>query len=55
MSRFRNPRDFHDEILNFKKVRYITWLEQLEIARKKSKKKSPHEHFNKNWDKDLWD
>ena len=58
MARYRNPRDFTYGILGFKTSRPITWLEQQQLAREKSKKKKikkQKEHIHKNWDKDLWD
>ena len=58
MARYRNPRDFTYETLSFKNSRPITWLEQQQLAREKSKKKKTKkqkEHIHKNWDKDLWD
>ena len=58
MAKFRNPRNYHcDGILSFKNPREITWLEQQEISRQNrlKKQKNQKEHYNKNWEIDLWD
>ena len=57
MAKFRNPRNYHDGILSFKNPREITWLEQQEISRQNrlKKQKKQKEHYNKNWEIDLWD
>jgi len=60
MAKYKSPSDYHlDGILHFKNARRITWLEQQEMSRKSSEKKQGKRkqkgHYNKNWDKDLWD
>ena len=57
MSKFYNPRDY--DTIGFGNNRQHIPISDEEkrkrAASKKKHKKPSHEHFNKNWDEDLWD
>ena len=57
MSKFYNPRDY-DTIGFGNNRRHVPISDEEKRKRAASKKKlkgKRHEHFNKDWDKDLWD
>ena len=56
MSKFYNPRDY--DTIGFGNNRRhvpISDEEKRKRAKKKPKKNKSHEHYRKDWDKDLWD
>jgi hypothetical protein len=56
MSKFYNPRDY--DMTGFGNNRRYTLISDEEKRKRAgtgTSKKENHEHFNKNWDKDLWD
>ena len=56
MSKFYNPRDY--DCVGFGGNRRFVPISDEEKAKRAGKgksKKTKHEHFRKNWDKDLWD
>jgi len=57
MSKFYNPRDY--DVIGFgNNRRYVPISDEEKRKRAGSKKKNTkhyEEHFNKDWDKDLWE
>jgi hypothetical protein len=58
MAKFYNPRDYHT--VGFREGRYVPKTKEEIHAEYvngygKKKNKPRNEHFNKDWDTDLWD
>jgi len=57
MSKFYNPRDY--DTIGFGNNRRHVPISDEEKRKRAASKKKPkgkrHEHFNKDWDADLWD
>ena len=57
MSKFYNPRDY--DLIGFGNNRQHIPISDEEKRKRAASKKKPigkrHEHFNKDWDADLWD
>ena len=56
MSKYYSPRDY--DVVGYggnRRFVKISDEEHRKRAKKKTKKNKSHEHYRKDWDKDLWD